>query len=156
GPKHLPGQGPDWHDAGDRPHDFRRRHGRRSLSWVRPLDRLVWVGAFPHEGNEDVRSIVSVALEAGFDEIVLAKQDESLRGSGRSADSSKPCGKTCPSCERPSRRFDRSGSATACASTRVLSCGTERGCSSGTALRACSSSTPRRPRRATWPPDRSG
>ena len=50
---------------------------------MRPLDRLVWVGAFPHEDNEDVRSIVSVALEAGFDEIVLAKQDESLRALGR-------------------------------------------------------------------------
>src|SRR5712691_4016176 len=47
------------------------------------MDRLVWVGAFPHEDNEDVRSIVSAALEAGFDEIVLAERDESLRGLGR-------------------------------------------------------------------------
>jgi len=43
----------------------------------------VWVGAFPHEDNEDVRSIVSAALEAGFDEIVLAERDESLQGLGR-------------------------------------------------------------------------
>jgi len=50
---------------------------------VRPLDRLVWVGAFPHEDNEDVRSIVSAALESGFDEIVLAERDESLRELGR-------------------------------------------------------------------------
>lgn len=41
------------------------------------------MGAFPHEGNEDVRSIVSAAIEAGFDQIVLAKRDESLRGLGR-------------------------------------------------------------------------
>ncbi len=47
------------------------------------MDRLVWVGAFPHEGNVDVRSIVSAAIEAGFDEIVLAKRDEALRGLGR-------------------------------------------------------------------------
>ncbi len=50
---------------------------------MRPLDRLVWVGAFPHEDNEDVRSIVSAALEAGFDEIVLTERDESLQGLGR-------------------------------------------------------------------------
>src|SRR5713101_5306882 len=47
------------------------------------MDRLVWVGAFPHADNEDVRSIVSAALEAGFDEIVLAERDESLRELGR-------------------------------------------------------------------------
>src|SRR3989454_774289 len=47
------------------------------------LDRLVWVGAFPHEDNADVRSIVSAALEAGFDEIVLTERDESLQGLGR-------------------------------------------------------------------------
>src|SRR3989442_11524444 len=47
------------------------------------MDRLVWVGAFPHEDNEDVRSIVAAALEAGFDEIVLAERDESLRELGR-------------------------------------------------------------------------
>ncbi len=49
------------------------------------MDRLVWVGAFPHEGNEDVRSVVSAALEAGFDEIVLSKPDSSLDGLGRFA-----------------------------------------------------------------------
>ncbi len=47
------------------------------------MDRLVWVGAFPHEDNEDVRSIVSASIEAGFDEIVLAKRDGSLRELGR-------------------------------------------------------------------------
>src|SRR2546425_1478644 len=47
------------------------------------MDRLVWVGAFPHEDNADVRSIVSAALEAGFDEIVLTERDESLQGLGR-------------------------------------------------------------------------
>src|SRR2546428_8775142 len=83
GPKHLPGEGSDRHGAGDCPNDFRRRLARRGLSRVRPMDRLVWVGAFPHEDNEDVRSIVSAALEAGFDEIVLAERDESLQGLGR-------------------------------------------------------------------------
>lgn len=47
------------------------------------MDRLVWVGAFPHEDTEDVRSIVSAALESGFDQIVLAKPDESLQRLGR-------------------------------------------------------------------------
>src|SRR5436309_10778735 len=83
GSKHLPGEGSDRHDAGDCPHDLRRRLARRGLSRVRPLDRLVWVGAFPHEHNEDVRSIVSAALQAGFEAIVLAEPDESLRGLGR-------------------------------------------------------------------------
>jgi 3-dehydroquinate synthase II len=49
------------------------------------MDRLVWVGAFPHEDKADVRSVVSAALEAGFDQIVLAKPDPGLRGLGRFA-----------------------------------------------------------------------
>src|SRR2546425_415000 len=83
GAEHLPGEGSDRHDAGDRPHNLRRRLGRRGLSRVRPMDRLVWVGAFPHEDNVDVRPIVSAALEAGFEQIVLAERDESFRGLGR-------------------------------------------------------------------------
>lgn len=47
------------------------------------MDRLIWVGAFPHEDRGDVRSVVSAALEAGFDQIVLAKPDESLQKLGR-------------------------------------------------------------------------
>ncbi len=47
------------------------------------MDRLVWVGAFPHGDTGDVRSVVSAALEAGFDQIVLAKPDESFRRLGR-------------------------------------------------------------------------
>ena len=47
------------------------------------MDRLVWVGAFPHEDKEDVRSVVSAALEVGFDAIVLAKPDPSLQRLGR-------------------------------------------------------------------------
>src|SRR2546428_163562 len=71
GPKHLPGEGSDRHDPGDRPNDLRRRLARRGLSRVRPMDRLVWVGAFPHEDNEDVRSIVSAAMEVGVHGILL-------------------------------------------------------------------------------------
>lgn len=47
------------------------------------MDRVVWVGAFPSEDSEDVRSIVLAALEAGFDEVVLSKPDESLQRLGR-------------------------------------------------------------------------
>jgi 3-dehydroquinate synthase II len=47
------------------------------------MDRLVWVGAFPHGDKEDVRSVISAALEAGFDEIVLSKPDTSLERLGR-------------------------------------------------------------------------
>src|SRR5207245_2089759 len=47
------------------------------------MESLLWVGALPHEDNEDVLSIVSAALESGFDEIVLAERDESLRELGR-------------------------------------------------------------------------
>lgn len=49
------------------------------------MDRLVWVGAFPAEGREDVRSVVAAALEAGFDSIVLAEPDEALQRLGRFA-----------------------------------------------------------------------
>src|SRR5712691_32951 len=47
------------------------------------MDRLVWVGAFPREDKGDVRSVVSAALEAGFDQIVLAKPNPSLQRIGR-------------------------------------------------------------------------
>lgn len=47
------------------------------------MDRLVWVGAFPSEDTEDVRSVVTAALEAGFDEIVLDRPAEPLRRLGR-------------------------------------------------------------------------
>lgn len=47
------------------------------------MARQVWVGAFPHADRSDVRSVVSAALEAGFDEIVLAKPDPSLERLGR-------------------------------------------------------------------------
>ncbi len=47
------------------------------------MDRLVWVGAFPSEDREGVRSIVAAALDAGFDEIVLSKPDEALQKLGR-------------------------------------------------------------------------
>jgi 3-dehydroquinate synthase II len=49
------------------------------------MDRLVWVGAFPHEDTADVRSVVAAALEAGFDRIVLAKLDAPLERLGRFA-----------------------------------------------------------------------
>lgn len=47
------------------------------------MDRLVWVGAFPGQGANDVRSLVAAALEVGFDQIAVMKADESLRGIGR-------------------------------------------------------------------------
>lgn len=49
------------------------------------MDRLVWVGAFPSEDREDVRSIVTAALEAGFDQIVLDRADDGLQRLGRFA-----------------------------------------------------------------------
>jgi len=49
------------------------------------MDRLVWVGAFPSEEREVVRSVVAAALECGFDEIVLETPDESLQRLGRFA-----------------------------------------------------------------------
>jgi len=49
------------------------------------MDRLVWVGALPREDTADVRSIVAAALEAGFDQVVLAKPDASLEKLGRFA-----------------------------------------------------------------------
>ncbi len=49
------------------------------------MDRLVWVGAFPSEDREDVRSIVTAALEAGFDQIVLDHADDGLQRLGRFA-----------------------------------------------------------------------
>ncbi len=47
------------------------------------MDRLVWVGAFPSEDREDVRSVVTAALEAGFDQIVLDREDDALQRLGR-------------------------------------------------------------------------
>jgi len=47
------------------------------------MDRLVWVGAFPSEDREDVRSIVTAALEAGFDQIVLDRPEDHLLRLGR-------------------------------------------------------------------------
>src|SRR6266566_1067 len=47
------------------------------------MDRLVWVGALPRKDKADVRSIVSAALEAGFDRIVLAAPDPTLARLGR-------------------------------------------------------------------------
>ena len=47
------------------------------------MDRLVWVGAFPSEDREDVRSIVTAALEAGFDQIVLDRAEDGLQRLGR-------------------------------------------------------------------------
>jgi len=49
------------------------------------MDRLVWVGAFPSEDTEDVRSVVTAALEAGFDQIVLDRPSEALQRLGRFA-----------------------------------------------------------------------
>ncbi len=49
------------------------------------MDRLVWVGAFPSEDREDVRSIVTAALEAGFDQIVLDRVSDGLQRLGRFA-----------------------------------------------------------------------
>ncbi len=47
------------------------------------MDRLVWVGAFPSEDRADVRSIVTAALEAGFDQIVLDRPEQALQRLGR-------------------------------------------------------------------------
>ncbi len=47
------------------------------------MDRLVWVGALPPEDTEDVRSVVTAALEAGFDQIVLGRADDGLQRLGR-------------------------------------------------------------------------
>jgi len=47
------------------------------------MDRPVWVGALPRRGKGDVRSVVSAALEAGFDQIVLSEEDPSLEILGR-------------------------------------------------------------------------
>jgi len=47
------------------------------------MDRLVWVGAFPSEDRADVRSIVTAALEAGFDQIVLDRPADALQRLGR-------------------------------------------------------------------------
>ena len=49
------------------------------------MDRLVWVGALPSEDREDVRSVVTAALEAGFDQIVLDRADDGLQKLGRFA-----------------------------------------------------------------------
>ncbi|HYT00257.1 MAG TPA: 3-dehydroquinate synthase II [Thermoplasmata archaeon] len=49
------------------------------------MDRVVWVGALPRKEKGDVRSVVSAALEAGFDQIVLARPEPSLRKLGRFA-----------------------------------------------------------------------
>ncbi len=47
------------------------------------MDRLVWVGAFPSEDSADVRSIVTAALEAGFDQIVLDRAEDGIQRLGR-------------------------------------------------------------------------
>src|SRR5438093_36146 len=47
------------------------------------MDRVVWVAASPRGDSDDVRPVVSAALEVGFDEIVLFKSDASLQRLGR-------------------------------------------------------------------------
>jgi len=47
------------------------------------MDRVVWIGASARGDSDDVRPVVSAALEAGFDEIVLVKPDASLQRLGR-------------------------------------------------------------------------
>ena len=47
------------------------------------MNRLVWVGVPPRKEKGDVRSLVSAALEAGFDQIVLPAPDGSLQRLGR-------------------------------------------------------------------------
>jgi 3-dehydroquinate synthase II len=47
------------------------------------MDRPVWVGALPRTDKVGVRSLVSAALEAGFDQIVLSQPDASLQQLGR-------------------------------------------------------------------------
>src|SRR2546425_7293546 len=46
------------------------------------MDRVVWVAASPRGVSDDVRSVVSAALEVGFDEIVLFQPDASLQRLG--------------------------------------------------------------------------
>ena len=46
------------------------------------MDRPVWVGAFPRKDKGVVRSLISTALEAGFDQIVLSEADASLQRIG--------------------------------------------------------------------------
>lgn len=43
----------------------------------------MWVGALPRKDNAGVRSLVAAALEAGFDQIVLAQPDATLQHLGR-------------------------------------------------------------------------
>src|SRR6266436_9581269 len=47
------------------------------------MDRVVWIAASPRGDSDDLRAIVSAALEVGFDEIVLLKPDASLQRLGR-------------------------------------------------------------------------
>src|SRR5438132_1256409 len=47
------------------------------------MDRVVWIAASPRGDSDDVRPVVSAALEVGFDEIVLFKPDASLQRLGR-------------------------------------------------------------------------
>src|SRR3989304_3551273 len=47
------------------------------------MTRLGWVRAFPSEDRRDVRAIVAEALEVGFDQIVLQREDERLGKLGR-------------------------------------------------------------------------
>ena len=47
------------------------------------MDRPVWVGAFPRKDKGAIRSLVSAALAAGFDQIVLSEPDASLERLGR-------------------------------------------------------------------------
>ena len=47
------------------------------------MDRVVWIAASPRGDSDDVRPVVSAALEVGFDEIVLFKSDASLQRLGR-------------------------------------------------------------------------
>jgi len=46
------------------------------------LDRPVWVGAFPRKDKGVVRSLVSAALESGFDQIVLPEAYADLQRIG--------------------------------------------------------------------------
>src|SRR5207245_9090130 len=47
------------------------------------MDRVVWIAASPRGDSDDVRPVVSAALEVGFDEIVLFKSDASIQRLGR-------------------------------------------------------------------------
>src|SRR5213594_1835475 len=82
-PEHLPIEGPDEHDACDRPHGVRWSLDRRGLPRVRPHGPRGGVAASPRGVSDDVRSVVSAALEVGFDEIVLFQPDASLQRLGR-------------------------------------------------------------------------